>query len=76
MDSPQTRFATEDRIGARFLALCLGLRIETLRARNGQTVYALWPDDGYTWELADPPVSTTWAGIHRVLRLVAESARL
>lgn len=64
---------TAARIGARYLALCLGLRVE---ADPRQRFYYLWPEDGYAWELADPPVSTTWAGMYRLLQQIAESARL
>jgi hypothetical protein len=48
----------------------LGLRVLTLRQRNGLTAYALWPEDGYAWELADPPVLGTWAEVHRTLWLI------
>jgi hypothetical protein len=60
----------EDRIAARYLALCLGLRVETCYQRDGQRVYALWPEDGYAWELADPPVGSTWAAMRRILGVI------
>lgn len=59
---------------SRYLAHCLGLRVDTYRTRDGLTLYALWPADGFRWELADPPVATSWEGMRRILRIIWEGA--
>jgi hypothetical protein len=55
---------------AQAAAAFLGLRIEIFLRPGGERVYALWPEEGLRWELADPPVATTWAGIYRLLWLI------
>lgn len=69
-------YRAHDRIGARYLALCLGLRIGTICTPWGGRTYFLWPDDGFAWEMADPPISQTWAGMYRIMNLIARSAML
>jgi hypothetical protein len=60
------------RLDAQPLAWSIGLRIEMLWYHS-KRVYVLWPDDGFAWEIADPPVATTLGGITRILRLIYES---
>jgi hypothetical protein len=38
-----------------------------LRDDGGRLVY-LWPRDGFDWEIVDPPIAVSWAGMLAVLQ--------
>lgn len=52
------------------LAARLGCICKSMEAPGGMHICYVWPARGFDWELVDPPVAGSWAGLRERLLLI------